>query len=75
VDFFNWPNPSSRTMALASTQPLTQMSIRNLLGGKVGRRVGLTTLPPSVSQLSRQNVGVSTSDNPMGLHGLLQPWL
>jgi hypothetical protein len=30
IFFFNWPNPSSRTMALGSTQPLTEMSIRNL---------------------------------------------
>jgi hypothetical protein len=28
--FFNWPNPSSRDMALGSTQPLTEMSTRNL---------------------------------------------
>jgi hypothetical protein len=34
VDFFNLPNPSSRTWALESTQPLTEMSIRNLLEGK-----------------------------------------
>jgi hypothetical protein len=34
VDFFNLPNPSSRTMALGSTQPLTKMSTRNLPGGK-----------------------------------------
>jgi hypothetical protein len=34
VDFFNLPNPSSRTMALGSTQPLTDMSTRNLPGGK-----------------------------------------
>jgi hypothetical protein len=32
--FFNWPNPSSRTMALGSTQPLTEMSTRSLPGGK-----------------------------------------
>jgi hypothetical protein len=32
-NFFNLPNPSSRTMALGSTQPLTSMSTRNLLGG------------------------------------------
>jgi hypothetical protein len=32
--FFNWPNPSSRTVALRSTQPLTEMSARNLPGGK-----------------------------------------
>jgi hypothetical protein len=29
VDFFNLPNTSSRTMALGSTQPLTEMSTRN----------------------------------------------
>jgi hypothetical protein len=34
VDFLNLPNPSSRTMALGSTQPLTEMSTRNLAGGK-----------------------------------------
>jgi hypothetical protein len=34
VDFFNLPNPSSRTMALGSIQPLTEMSTRNLPGGK-----------------------------------------
>jgi hypothetical protein len=34
LDFFNWPNPSSSTMALWSTQPLTETSTRNLPGGK-----------------------------------------
>jgi hypothetical protein len=34
VDFFNLPNPSSRTMALVSTQPLTEMCTRNFPGGK-----------------------------------------
>jgi hypothetical protein len=34
IGFFNWPNPSSLTMALGSTQPLTEMSTRNLPGGK-----------------------------------------
>jgi hypothetical protein len=34
VDFFNLPNPSSRTMALGSTQSLREMSTRNLPGGK-----------------------------------------
>jgi hypothetical protein len=34
VNFFNLPHPSSRTMALGSTQPLTEMSNRNLPGGK-----------------------------------------
>jgi hypothetical protein len=37
--FFNLPNPSSRTMALGSTQPLTEMSTRNLPAGE-GRPQG-----------------------------------
>jgi hypothetical protein len=41
-------------------------------GVKGGRRVSLTTLPPSVNLLSRENVGVSISHYPMGLHALLQ---
>jgi hypothetical protein len=38
IEFFNWSDPSSRTMALGSTQPLTEMSTRNLPGSK-GRPV------------------------------------
>jgi hypothetical protein len=34
VNFFNLPNPSSRTMALGSIPPLTEMSTRKLPGGK-----------------------------------------
>jgi hypothetical protein len=69
VDFLNLPNPSSRTMALGSTQPLKEISTRNLPRVKSGRRVGLTILPPSVSRMS-ENVGASTSRNPKGLQGL-----
>jgi hypothetical protein len=36
--FLNLPNPSSRTMVLGSTQPLTEMSTRNIPLGK-GRPV------------------------------------
>jgi hypothetical protein len=32
--FFNLPHRSSRTMAVGSTQPLTEMSTKNLIGGK-----------------------------------------
>jgi hypothetical protein len=34
--FFNWPNPSSRTMALGSTKPLTEMIPGGFLGAKAG---------------------------------------
>jgi hypothetical protein len=33
-------------MALGSTQPLTEMSTRNISRGRGGRFVELTTLPP-----------------------------
>jgi hypothetical protein len=38
LDFFNLPNPSSRTMALGFTQSLTEMNISNLPGGGGGAR-------------------------------------
>jgi hypothetical protein len=42
-------------------------------GVKGGQRIRLTTSSPSVSRwLSRQNVGASTSQNPVGLHDPLQ---
>jgi len=47
MGIFHWYNPSDRTMALGSTQPLTEMSTRSISRGKGGRRVRLTTLPPS----------------------------
>jgi hypothetical protein len=34
TEFFSWPNPSSLIMALESTQTLTEISTRNLPGGK-----------------------------------------
>jgi hypothetical protein len=46
IRFFNSPNHSNRTMALGSTQPLTEMSTRNLPGGKgrPARGVDLTAI-------------------------------
>jgi hypothetical protein len=53
--FFKLQNPSSSTMALGSTQPLTEMSTCNLPEIKTaGRRVRVTTSQPPVSRLSRE---------------------
>jgi hypothetical protein len=56
-------------VALGSTQPLTEISTRNILGiflgVKGGRRVGLSTLPPSMSQFSR-NCGNLIISQPYG---------
>jgi hypothetical protein len=55
IGVFNWPNPSSHTMAMGLTQPLTGISTRNLLGGvKAFRCIRLTAPVPSVSWLSRK---------------------
>jgi hypothetical protein len=55
LTFFSWPNHSSRTMTLGSTQHLTEMNTRNLPGGK-GRsaRKPNNFTAPSVRRLSRK---------------------
>jgi hypothetical protein len=65
-------NPSSRTMALGSTQPLTEMSTRNLPGGKGWPTRKADNLTAICEPNFLENVGASTSHNPMGLHGPLQ---
>jgi hypothetical protein len=44
MDFFSLPNPSSCTMALEFTQPLIEMSTRNLPGGPVHKADNLTAI-------------------------------
>jgi hypothetical protein len=47
ITFFNWPNPSSCTMALGSTQPLTETRAKNFpwgKGGLAGKADILTTI-------------------------------
>jgi hypothetical protein len=70
--FFNSPNPSNRTMVLGSTQPLTEMSTRNLRGGKLRPKRKADNLAAIFRADCLENVGASTSHNPMGLHGMLQ---
>jgi hypothetical protein len=71
--FFNSPNPTSCTMAMGLTQPLTKLSIRTIPEAKISQSIRLTTSLPSVNWLSRKwNVGALTSHNPIGLQGLLR---
>jgi hypothetical protein len=56
TEIFHWHNPSDRTVALGSTQSLTETSTRNI-SWKGGQCVSLTTF---MCQLS-WNLGASTS--------------
>jgi hypothetical protein len=59
-------------MALRSTQPLTEMSTRNLPRDKGRPARKDDNLTAICEPDCLENVGASTSHNPMGLHGLLQ---
>jgi hypothetical protein len=70
IRFFSWSNPSSHTVALGLTQPLTEMSARNLPGDKrqpLHKADNLTTICELL-----QNVEALTSHKLMGLHSSLQ---
>jgi hypothetical protein len=54
------------------TQTLTEMSTRNLPGGKGWLVCKVDNLTASCELTCLENVGASMSHNPMGLHGLLQ---
>jgi hypothetical protein len=71
TEFFNRYNPSNNNMDQRSTQPLTEMSTRNLTASKGGRRLKLVTTPLSKIDYL-ENMGALTSHNSVGLHGLLQ---
>jgi hypothetical protein len=72
IGIFDWPNPSSRTMALESTQPLTEMSTKNLPGSKRRPKRKADKSHRHLWAECLENVGASTSHGPMGLHGMLQ---
>ena len=63
---FHWHNPSGHTMALRLTQPLTEMSTRNISWGvtwSVRRADNLTNFMCLLSK----NIRTSASWNPLGL--------
>jgi hypothetical protein len=62
-------------MALGSTQPLTEMSARNIPGGEGRLALKAENLTAICESIVYRNVGVSTSHSPMGLHGPLQGYL
>jgi hypothetical protein len=77
MNFSNLPNPSSRTGPwglLSLKQKWVPGAEKCFWGVERGQRVGLTTSLLYVSQLSN-NVGSSTSHNPIGLNDLLQGYL
>jgi hypothetical protein len=62
---FQWHNTSGRTMALGSTQPLTEMSTRLFPGGKGCRCVRLTTLQPSCVVMKSGNLNFLEPSGPL----------
>jgi hypothetical protein len=59
-------------MALGLNHPLTEMSKRNIPGGKKWPTHKADNLTDICGLNVYTNVGALTSHNPMGLHGLLQ---
>ena len=50
LEFFHWHNSSSCTLALGSTQPLTEMSMGGVVVGNGSWCIGLTTSPASCAE-------------------------
>jgi hypothetical protein len=71
IVLFNLRNTSSSTMAVGSTQPLTEMEAGDLPEGKrwLARKADNFA---AICEDCLENVEASTCHNPMGLHGLLQ---
>jgi hypothetical protein len=72
IKFFKLRNPPSHTMAMGSTQPLTEMIKRKIPGGKGRPARKADNLTAICQPIGLWNVGASTFHNTMDLHGLLQ---
>jgi hypothetical protein len=70
IGFFNLPNPSSCTMVVGSTQPLTEMSTRYVPGGKGWPVRGADNLTAICEMIVYKMEPRCL--NPMCLHSLLQ---
>jgi hypothetical protein len=68
--FFSSPDPFSLTMALESTQPLTEMSTGNLRRVKCGRHLWWQSHRPLWADCL-ENVGASKYQDPVGRHGVI----
>jgi hypothetical protein len=66
TEIFHWHNPSGRTVALRLTQPLTEMSTRNISWGWRQPVCRVDNVTAFMCWLS-WNLGASTSWNPQGL--------
>jgi hypothetical protein len=71
IEFFSWPNPSAATVVLGPRQSLTEMSTRNLPGGKRQPARKADNPHRKLWAGCLENVGASTSHNPVGPHALL----
>jgi hypothetical protein len=69
VECFNWPNLPAAIWPWVDSATDKNEYQEFSWGLKSGRRVGMTTLPPSVSRIS-ENAEASTSRNPKGHHCL-----
>jgi hypothetical protein len=62
-------------MDLGSTQALTEMSIKNLAGGKGRPTCKADNFTAICEPIVHEMLGALTSHNPMGLHVLLHGYL